>query len=241
MPGLTARPGGPGGGAVKTVVIDGYRIVLDTDGGPVTIEGSRAEANFIDGDADIRADATIASALGRIAGRLEATLFGGGEILGRFFVDEGNISAAQGGARALRGVVQLIVGAQGPELDARLDIEGLEPGGRKIPTARIAIAATGGLDAIAIDGPAASGKGTLARRLAVHLGLRYLDTGSLYRAIGLTVLKAGQDPTNEAQALAAAKILNLGHWISLVFGTQILRIPMLSRDCADNCAARVSV
>jgi cytidylate kinase len=62
---------------------------------------------------------------------------------------------------------------------------------------------------IAIDGPAASGKGTLARRLAAHLGLRYLDTGSLYRAIGLTVLKAGQDPSNEAEALAAAKILNL--------------------------------
>ncbi len=62
---------------------------------------------------------------------------------------------------------------------------------------------------IAIDGPAASGKGTLARRLAAHLGLRYLDTGSLYRATGLTVLKAGQDPTNEAHAVAAAKSLDL--------------------------------
>ena len=62
---------------------------------------------------------------------------------------------------------------------------------------------------IAIDGPAASGKGTLARRLADHLGLRYLDTGSLYRATGLTVLKAGQDPTNETHAVAAAKALDL--------------------------------
>lgn len=62
---------------------------------------------------------------------------------------------------------------------------------------------------IAIDGPAASGKGTLARRLAQHFTLRYLDTGSLYRATGLTVLKAGQDPSNEDQAVAAAKALDL--------------------------------
>ena len=44
---------------------------------------------------------------------------------------------------------------------------------------------------IAIDGPAASGKGTLARRLAEALDLAYLDTGSLYRAVGLGVLRAG--------------------------------------------------
>ncbi len=62
---------------------------------------------------------------------------------------------------------------------------------------------------IAIDGPAASGKGTLARRLAEHFNLRYLDTGSLYRATGLSLLKAGQNPTNEVQAAAAAKALNL--------------------------------
>ncbi|MBT7450688.1 MAG: cytidylate kinase, partial [Rhodospirillaceae bacterium] len=46
---------------------------------------------------------------------------------------------------------------------------------------------------VAIDGPAASGKGTLARRLAEILSLRYLDTGSLYRATGLSVLRAGGD------------------------------------------------
>lgn len=62
---------------------------------------------------------------------------------------------------------------------------------------------------VAIDGPAASGKGTLARRLADHLNLRYLDTGSLYRATGLTVLRAGKDPTNEEDAVAAAKALDL--------------------------------
>jgi len=46
---------------------------------------------------------------------------------------------------------------------------------------------------IAIDGSAASGKGTLAKRLAKHLGLSHLDTGALYRAVGLQLLNAGQD------------------------------------------------
>ena len=46
---------------------------------------------------------------------------------------------------------------------------------------------------IAIDGPAASGKGTLARKLARHYGYAYLDTGSLYRAVGQAVLAAGAD------------------------------------------------
>ncbi|MFL2769760.1 MAG: (d)CMP kinase [Rhodospirillaceae bacterium] len=63
---------------------------------------------------------------------------------------------------------------------------------------------------IAIDGPAASGKGTLARKLAAHFGLRHLDTGSLYRAVGLSILKAGQDPADEDHAVAAVKSLDLG-------------------------------
>ncbi len=46
---------------------------------------------------------------------------------------------------------------------------------------------------IAVDGPAASGKGTIAARLAAHYGLPYLDTGLLYRAVGLAVLDAGGD------------------------------------------------
>jgi len=62
---------------------------------------------------------------------------------------------------------------------------------------------------IAIDGPAASGKGTLSRKLAAHLGLRHLDTGSLYRAVGLSVLRAGQDPADEDHAVAAVKSLDL--------------------------------
>ena len=49
---------------------------------------------------------------------------------------------------------------------------------------------------IAIDGSAASGKGTLAKRLAKHLGLSHLDTGALYRAVGFKLVNAGQDPKN---------------------------------------------
>jgi cytidylate kinase len=58
---------------------------------------------------------------------------------------------------------------------------------------------------IAIDGPAASGKGTLARRLARHFGLAHLDTGSLYRAAALHALEGGGDPGDPALAEAAAK------------------------------------
>lgn len=56
---------------------------------------------------------------------------------------------------------------------------------------------------IAVDGPVAAGKGTLARRLAEEFDLAYLDTGSLYRAVGLAVLRAGGDPADDAAALAA--------------------------------------
>lgn len=60
---------------------------------------------------------------------------------------------------------------------------------------------------IAVDGPAAAGKGTLARRLAGHLGYHYLDTGALYRKVGLQVLRSGGDPGNEHDAVAAARTL----------------------------------
>ena len=60
---------------------------------------------------------------------------------------------------------------------------------------------------IAIDGPAAAGKGTLARRLAAALGLPYLDTGLLYRAVGRRVLDAGGDPGDAATAEGAARSL----------------------------------
>lgn len=60
---------------------------------------------------------------------------------------------------------------------------------------------------IAIDGPAAAGKGTLARRLAAALGLPHLDTGLLYRAVGRRVLDAGADPADPAAAEAEALAL----------------------------------
>jgi cytidylate kinase len=63
---------------------------------------------------------------------------------------------------------------------------------------------------IAVDGPAAAGKGTLARRLAQHLGLPYLDTGLLYRATGRRVLDAGADPADPVAAEAAARALTPG-------------------------------
>ncbi|WP_198377264.1 (d)CMP kinase [Neoroseomonas rubea] len=64
-----------------------------------------------------------------------------------------------------------------------------------------------GATVIAVDGPAAAGKGTLARRLAVALGLPYLDTGLLYRAVGRRVLDAGADPRDAVTAEAAARAL----------------------------------
>jgi cytidylate kinase len=60
---------------------------------------------------------------------------------------------------------------------------------------------------IAIDGPAAAGKGTLARRLAAALGLPYLDTGLLYRAVARRALDAGADPADPATTEAAALAL----------------------------------
>jgi cytidylate kinase len=61
---------------------------------------------------------------------------------------------------------------------------------------------------IAIDGPAAAGKGTLARRLAAHFALPYLDTGLLYRAVGRRVLDAGGDPADPVAAHAQARSLD---------------------------------
>jgi cytidylate kinase len=63
---------------------------------------------------------------------------------------------------------------------------------------------------IAIDGPAASGKGTLGKRLAAHYRLRHLDTGLLYRAVAKAVLDAGRKPADREAAIAAAKVLDLG-------------------------------
>ncbi len=83
---------------------------------------------------------------------------------------------------------------------------------------------------IAVDGPAASGKGTLARRLADHLGYAHLDTGLLYRAVGLRLLRAGIDPDDaETAARAAAEV-----------GAEELYDPALRADATANAAGVVA-
>lgn len=62
---------------------------------------------------------------------------------------------------------------------------------------------------IAIDGPAAAGKGTLAKKLASHFGLAYLDTGSLYRAVGCRVLEEGGNPEDKDFSAQIARKLNM--------------------------------
>lgn len=62
---------------------------------------------------------------------------------------------------------------------------------------------------VAIDGPASSGKGTLARRLAEYLGFPYLDTGSIYRAVGLKLIYSNKDPNDKTAACEAAKALDV--------------------------------
>ncbi len=65
---------------------------------------------------------------------------------------------------------------------------------------------------IAIDGPAASGKGTIARRLAEHYNLPHLDTGLIYRATAAAVADKGAEPADAAAASEAARTLDLAHY-----------------------------
>ena len=74
---------------------------------------------------------------------------------------------------------------------------------------RLAKEETRNILTIAIDGPAASGKGTLARRLAEHLGYNYLDTGSIYRAVGLKLVYSGKNPYDKRAACDAALSLTI--------------------------------
>jgi cytidylate kinase len=73
---------------------------------------------------------------------------------------------------------------------------------------------------IAIDGPAASGKGTLGKRLAKHYGYRHLDTGVLYRAVGFALLSRGIDLHNEIEAVHAAESLDPEHFGNPLLKTQ---------------------
>jgi cytidylate kinase len=65
---------------------------------------------------------------------------------------------------------------------------------------------------IAIDGPAASGKGTLGKRLAAHFGLRHLDTGLIYRAVAKALIDGGHPLDDRARAVAAAERLDVGRF-----------------------------
>jgi CMP/dCMP kinase len=82
---------------------------------------------------------------------------------------------------------------------------------------------------IAVDGPAASGKGTIARALARHYKLPHLDTGLLYRAVGRTVLDRGGDPASESDAMAACD-----------FDDALLADARLKESDAGNAASVVS-
>lgn len=83
---------------------------------------------------------------------------------------------------------------------------------------------------VAVDGPTASGKGTIARALAAHFGLPHLDTGLLYRAVGWQVAAHGGDPDNADDALAATK-----------FPDSLLDDPALRSESVGALASRVSV
>jgi CMP/dCMP kinase len=83
---------------------------------------------------------------------------------------------------------------------------------------------------IAIDGPAASGKGTLGKRLAAHYGLRHLDTGLIYRGVAKAVLDAGHAPDDRARAIAAAEGLDLTRYDE----------PSLKTQAVEEAAAVVS-
>ncbi|AQR60912.1 cytidylate kinase [Brevundimonas sp. LM2] len=84
---------------------------------------------------------------------------------------------------------------------------------------------------IAVDGPAASGKGTIASRLAAHYGLPFLDTGLLYRAVGLDVLTGGGDLGDPVAAEAAARALD---------SDRLSDDPALTSGDAGEAASRVA-
>src|ERR1700677_1800731 len=75
---------------------------------------------------------------------------------------------------------------------------------------------------IAIDGPAASGKGTLGKRLAKHYGYRHLDTGVIYRAVAKALLDAGADLTDEVLAVSAALELDPEKFGNPALKTQVV-------------------
>jgi cytidylate kinase len=88
---------------------------------------------------------------------------------------------------------------------------------------------------ITVDGPAGAGKGTLARRLAAQLAYAHLDTGKLYRAVGLATLANGGDPANPGDATAAARALD-----AAAIAAGALENPELAGDNAASAASKVA-
>ncbi|MAE51156.1 MAG: cytidylate kinase [Micavibrio sp.] len=91
---------------------------------------------------------------------------------------------------------------------------------------------------IAIDGPAASGKGTLARKLAHNLGYPYMDTGKLYRATAFEVLNEGLSPKDQTDAIQAAK--SLAQKIKTRGIESVLDNTTLKEDRIGNAASQVA-
>ena len=73
---------------------------------------------------------------------------------------------------------------------------------------------------IAVDGPAAAGKGTIARALARHFGFHFLDTGALYRMVGLAAIRAAGEPITTASAIAAANGLDPSSFVDADLRTE---------------------
>ena len=83
---------------------------------------------------------------------------------------------------------------------------------------------------VAVDGPAASGKGTIARAIARHFALPHLDTGLLYRAAALALLRRGGDPASQDEAVAACTMAGID-----------FSDPELKSEAAGGIASRISV
>ncbi|MGE4350909.1 MAG: (d)CMP kinase [Bdellovibrionales bacterium] len=91
-----------------------------------------------------------------------------------------------------------------------------------------------GSNIIAVDGLAATGKGTLARRLAAHFDYAYLDTGMLYRAVGIAVLRAGGNPADAGAAALAARALSPESLVNLA------KDPELRTEIGGDAASKVA-
>ena len=104
-----------------------------------------------------------------------------------------------------------------------------------------AASSAGLVPVIAIDGPTASGKGTIAARVAAHFGFHYLDSGAIYRIAALAATQAGADLGNEAAVAAVAQVLDV-----MFKGEQVLLAGVdvsaaIRQEAIGNAASRIAV